>query len=901
MSHSLLSQVIRARHTPAIVASILDARSEPELPLKALGHSIKTVSLANIDISVPMNDPPSNIINISPLSHLPESESEATNHEYDISTEDLAKIIEQHDALYFQHVVRPNGRHFCFYLDAFKLLGALDTADVSSISDTGRKVVGEFHKVIDKWVVPGQMVDLICVTNFPRSEKPSAAEIIATEVAEKYDTEVQAITITGDFIPLMKPRSSGANHRTDTPEQLAFLDLPEPQPPSTIVIVDWGSVTGKNIRDSIRFAAARGATRILVVIFLSQLPSDEERFLTHIHKVLPRAKEAAECEVTVKFLARFPIQAYDGLNCPYCRQIERLNKEDAYYPSYLLQNYHEEAKQRLRPRTLHEVREVHQPSQTAGENYLLDEINPNKHVTVIAEMRSRLEAARNYTNARFLLYQFLLEMEGATEQGDVQAKLKRSCLFRLLAVEWTWLKHEPLSLSLFKQQISGLAKGLILDASCLISDRRDAIVVLRTASKERFTQYLPELFNALITESPLLDQLLYGAFTYLQREYVMRESLLPLVNGLEQCTQEVRKRLGSSVDTEVGQTINSLFLLGIYISDAINEDETSPVGAWRILKREWADRYNAHHPLADSVRSLFLSYVEDVLLDANQELPEIDWRGIRDKWNLVERHLIRILRWLNPLRSVFEGLDSCGILPLGEGEDLAQAGTSEGVTRISTLRTQLDLFANSPKSVRAFGEWEAFKKERDWFWTLLLNPGREENGVTAQASTLITILQGCPCDITSVMSSVLQEPARKRHPLSVKIDNYFEDGTMVFCHEIVLSGCLRELLYNVEKHTEKADAQPINVLISIEEEDSYIYVTVKNDGTIKPSGGLRQGLIRYKQALQAYGGDLNGSKFEPSWGKTLNESVEGDSSNNTPEATLWIYEAKIELYRWRTP
>jgi hypothetical protein len=892
---SLLSQVIRARRVPAIVVSVIDARSQFGSPLKALGHSIETVSLANIDVSVPANTNPKDVININPLSQLPEPAEEFAGVNYEISTRSLAQLLERHEALYFQHIVRPNGRHFCFYLDAFKLLGTLDTADATNVSDTGQRIILEFQKVIDEWLGEGASIDLICITNFPRSEKPSAAEVIASRLAKHYKAEVQAITITGEFIPLTSPRPivPKKSEPLERPEQLALLNMPESRPPQTILIVDWGSVTGKNIRDSIRFAAIKGVSRILTVVFLSQLPAGDEQFLTQIRKVCPHnaGPDTNECEVTVKFLARFPIQSYDSLTCPYCRQIERLNKEDASY-SGLLQDFHEEAKLRLRPRTLQEVREEQQASLIthATDGYILDNVNPSRHVTVLAEIRSQLEDARDSTKARYLFYESLLAMEKDIEQGDFEAKIRRSCLIRLLAVEWPWLKHEPLSLSIFKQQVSNLAVGLVLDTTCLEADRRDAVVVLRTASKERFAKHLPQLFRTLISETFLLSQLLYAAFTYLQREYLMPESLRSLVDGFEQCTQEVRERLGLSLDIEVGHTINSLFLLGLYVTDAFNEEEMDAVDAWRVLKRDWADRYNAHHPLADSIRSLFLSYFEDELYDVDQELPDIDWKGIRDKWSLVERHLIQIIRWLAPLRSVFEGLDSCGILPLGEGEQLAQAGTGEGVFRVSTLRTQLDLFANSPKSVRAYGEWETFKGARDWLWTLLLNPGRDEDGTAVEASTLITVLQGCPCDINSVVSSVLNEPARRKHPLSIQVANALDDSTKVFCHEIVLHGCLRELLLNVEKHTQKPVDQPINVIIVLEESNSNISIHITNDGFIKPSSGLRQGLIRFKQALQAYSGDLNGHEID--------NSTVIDARKFTTDEPTFVYRATVTLRKW---
>jgi hypothetical protein len=897
---NLLSQVIRARRTKAIVVSVVDGRLRGGEPLRALGHSIKTVSLAEMNMVASeaervTAEKEGTLINISPLSHLPEKyigqRSDATHGD-----RLLRDMIDEEDALYFNHIARPNGRHFCFYLDAFKLLGALDTADPTSISHKGMGLIRSISSSIDANISSKTSIDLICIPNFPRSEKPSAAEIIANELGSLYRADINAITPTGDLIPLIKHPLAGTRGQR-LPEQLELLGTSKPKTSrvfKNILIFDWGALTGKNLRDSIRFASKVGVENILAIIFLSHLPFEDEEFLTSIQGVESSNSHVTSengedrhrwTRVQVKFLRRFPLQSYDRLSCPYCRQIERLNNEEALFATDLLQDFLEEAKLRLRPRTLQEVREEHQRISEVGP----DNGDPDWHITEIAEIRTWLDKARDSTRVRHELYLKLCSTEVQSRRGDSLAKLWRKSLILLLALEWTWLKQEPLNFSLFKRQIADLALQQTLDESCSVDDRREAIVVLRTTSKERFAKHLPALFRALISSHELTPQLLYGAFTYLHRDYLMTESLRPLVESLSICAKEVREKVGLAVSLAVGRTINALHLFGTFVMRKADDGEVSSINAWRFLRNEWADRYDAHHPLADSIRGLFLGYIEDNVLDAAKDLPVFDWHGARRKWDLVERHIVQILSWIEPLQPVFEGLQECGFLTPADASNLALASTQDSLSRTLTLRTQLDMFANRPGSVRDYGQWEAFLKERTWFWDVFFNPGIHIKGEIVRPSALLTILKSCPCDLAQVLTSVLTELAiTEPQQFNISLRNSPDEPLWVFCHEDVMEACLRELLNNARRHSKKTEVEVLNLLISLDL-GSEIQLSVKNDGGPKRSIGMKRGLTRFRQVLRAYGGDLNGR---------LLDAAESGENSNGGEDISWFYEAVLTIPRW---
>lgn len=922
---ALISQVIRARTVPTLVVSIFDARRHNERgkPFHALGYQVEMVSLAQIDILIQESQSRSKPVNISPITHSPESEVSVRDDDerYEIKRDRLVEMIQKEDALYFDHIVRPNGRHFCFYLDPFKLLGALDTSDQADLSEIGNEVIHHFKRAIGEWLNPEEQIDCIYFPNLPLSERPSPTKLIlAKKLAETYRTQVLPVDFASQ-VNLPRPenhspgsRSRSQQWRASRSVQPLLFDLPDsedvptatdpysqPDPNSTVLIVDWGSVTGSAIRTSIRYAIARGARRIFAVIFLSQLPFGEEEFLTYLKRIGTRTRRNSEsqideCDVTVKFLASFPIQVYEAQLCPYCRQLNRLNEERRFFPSEMLSGFIKDAKKRLRPRYLDGVdgiRSQHRwgqgPDSIANQASAL--INPRSNVIQIAEFRTRLEKAKTWTSARWELYEELSEIERLIGNEDTTAKLRRGCLITLLAAEWLWLKQEPLSLIRFKRRIATLAVDVIKDRECSAQERLDAIVVLRTASKDAFAQTLPSLFDVVIEDeteseenkSSLVSQLLYSAFTYLQREYLVGASLKPLVDALTECASRMQDLLNHPNPVTVlriGRTVNALEQYGRFMLHS--EKETSAPDAWSQLKEILGRSYHVHHPVCVAFDALRFGTLEEEMEHPFIDPPEINWTAKRDSWEQkCEPFMIEtILPLLRPLREIFEGIDAKVMVGVNRAETLALVD-KRIFSDISTLSHLLGVFAGDPTAVQQPGLWKSFIQARDALWRLLVDPGELRRDDSRHGgSALVRVIQDCPTDVLAIAEDLANGAIREGN-VNISVKHNLISRSRAFCHSATLRETVSELLRNINEHVAMEESQKNNVLtppetssrsavqveIEVFDDNEKVYLQIKNGGTLRESDTPGRGLQSCAERLRPYAATIKilDTDLQPPW------------------------------------
>lgn len=910
---SLISQIVRTRTTPTLIATTFDARPDEARgkPLMVMGRPINVISIAEIDISVkhPARSPEPT--NISPITHEPEAGNGKRDYDYPITDKLLTRMIEQEDALYFDHIVR-HGRHFCFYLDPFKLLGALDTDDPYSLSEDGRQVVGKFEEEIDEWLSPGQKLSTIYFPNLPRSERPSPTKlIIGQKLAEKYGARLVPISSLSDIslpLPELLLKRRVFQYRSTRYDggllQPVLFDSLEEHPardsspasqetqdyPQRALIVDWGSITGTAIRGSIRYAAAKGADQILVLTLLSQLPFDEERFLASLTQIGSVVKNKGifstrNCEVRVRFLSRYPIQVYDPRLCPYCRQLDRLEEEERFYPSRLLADFIKEAKVRLRPRLIdgeEGIRDEHRrESRTKAKEDTPKLTDPDRNVVRIAGLRNQLETARTWTSARWDLYQELNRLTVPLSNDAYDLRVLRGCLVRLLAVEWLWLKQEPLSMIKFKKQISEIAINVIKDDGCSERERLDAIVVLRTASKDAFAQRFPDIFNALILDDKttakqtlsLISQLLYCAFTYLQRDYLMSGTLEPLVKALSKSASRVHELLGQpkqGIALRVGRTVNSLHQYGRFLVSSLNH-VTAP-DAWDKLKTQLGSKYHIHHPVPVALDSLRFGALEEDIENSLAVPPIINWDTKRKSWEnkCVPFIIVTILPLLTPLREVFEGLDANIIVGENRAETLAIV-ERKLFKDVATISHSLAVFASNPTAVQQPGLWKDFVQARDYIWHLLIDPGEiRPEGSRDGGSALVRLIQDCPTDILSATQEFTAGDLFKGK-LKISIENSLSsNNALAFCHADVLRETIAEMLRNVSRHVSNIPAKgykdsdglqissdalaaAIPVEIRLSDDDQHLFLSIKNGGFPIESQVRGRGLEMCSERLSPYG------------------------------------------------
>jgi hypothetical protein len=907
----LISQILRARKTPALIVTGFDARSEEMRgkPMSVMGRHIDVISIVDIDIWVKNPGRAPEPINISPITHEPEVAGGEPGSDYPISHDRLTQMIEEQNALYFDHIVRPNGRHLCFYLDPFRLLGALNTDDPYDLSENGRSLIREFEHAIDQWLSPEQTLDVIYFPNLPRSERPSATkQLIGKKLAERYGADLRGVSSLSE-ISLPEPNlPTGSrvfqyqSRRTSNDQQQILFDTSQSDSVlfdlessdeivakhQTVAIIDWGSVTGTGIRASIRYAAAKGASKIIAVALLSQLPFDEERFLASLTGVetvvnTEGAVEVRRCEVKVIFLARYPTQVYEPRLCPYCRQLGRLAEEERFLPTKLLADFIEEAKSLLRTRRIdgedgvrweHEQRRLHSTKATN-----LPGFSDTYQLTTMAALRNQIDMARRWTSERLRIHQELSKLEVSLNKEAYRLRMNRRCLVKLLAVEWLWLKREPLSMGKFKRQISRLAINVIKDRYCSQREKLEAIIVLRTASKDSFAQFVPEIFDTLVRDRKateegtltLVSLLLYCSFTYLQRDYLMAPALEPLVDALGTIASRVHELLGGpkqAIALRVGRTVNSLHQYGRFLLHSLTPLTAS--AAWRELQSQLGEKhYHTHHPAYGAFDALRFGPLEDDIEDSAKPLPRINWAAKRNGWITWCEPFITetLLPLLAPLREVFEGLDAT--LMVGPDAETLAIGTREIFENLSILSTALTVFSKNPNAVRQLDRWKRFVNARNIIWKLLIDPGDRRGSAREGGSALIRLLKNCPTDIVGLMEEVISENSFNSKLRVRLVKSLSPNNRFVFCHVDILRDGVLELLRNASRHvrgeSETEEQAPVNTIpdhksipveMVLSEEGEQLCLAMKNGGILVDSQVHGRGLKMFRERLSPYGASL---------------------------------------------
>jgi len=843
----LSGQIVRAKRVPQAAIAVVDARRHPSMPLEAMRHAMPVVSLTTACTVWPHTRPPQTIFNISPVDLDLEMLDKAFHRSYEISIKRLREMIAIDGGIYFAHVWRPNGRHFTFYLDASDLIGMGRAARDGQMSDSGKEILAAYITQADKWR-SGEAVDLVC---YPITERPSTAEFLSERLAEHLKAALCPISRAGESSHWRFPGRISIPSVGVKPD--LFTDAPNLLP-HRVLVIDWGAITGRSILAMIRLAAKTGAKHIGVIVFLSQLSEDDEELLQSLDSM--NVESSAEpVRVRIVFLSRLPIRPYDVQHCPYCRQLHRLLVEEKSLPQSLLQEFITEARSKLRPISLSQLKDpqVSGP-QTATPTDIFE----------MALLRDRLERAAVLTSERWDLY---LEIERAAsdyDHGPAELRNYARRLIRFLAVEWPWLKHEPLSLRKFRKALAQLTIAIAVHPESSESEQIDAVIVLRTASKEEFAYAVPKLFEAFLTRRMALSQLLYSTFTYLDRDYLFPEMLAPLVDALGKCSEPLIRH-GISADKlgGLGLTHKTLEHYGRYLLRT--SAAPTPSEAWRALRTDLDANYHVHHPVCMAADALRLKLLEPSIEDPSQPLPEVNWCLIRRGWEerCVPFVLERLLPLVGVIRSVIDGFDAKVILANPTDLDgLAELANGRVFSEAAIVSWCLLEFEQDPQSVRRPGKWRGFANARDRISRLLLNPGDVPS--RKGGSALIRLLMGCPADLRAVIpsqivGSLVGDPR-------LLIDWEIEDPSVpVFCHESTVIEVVTELLSNILKHC--LNVTKVRIVVGPAEDGTAVHVF--NDGQRKKhveNGRLTdiekmrnessRGLETCRERLQAYGARL---------------------------------------------
>ena len=881
-----LRQIRREGAEAVAVACVIDARQTRGKSLILHDMEVPIIRLTTLDlvVSEKTEEP---IANINPITRRVE-ESVSGPLTYDISRPALDDLIRENKALHFSHIGRPIGRHFTFYLNALPF-------GIPLISQTFDRVI---NGVLEEWnssnsqTLDSPQIELWHPAPEPKPSEPARHFAEMIKVQRKDVALIKTIHRESAYGRWVFPGTQGN-----------FVTHP------TVVVVDWGALTGTTVMQIMRLAAEAGARRILVCIFLSQLERDEEAFLRSIKmlrvkstsSVFPfeRAKSlpfenpdpVESCpEVIVKFLSGFPIEAYTRYECPVCQQLDRLSQEK--YPTTLLKNFainQEAVRLRLRDR-----KDLQDKDPKDFDN---NPISSDSLLSMVA-FRGILVEALTSTQSRVVVATRIRAMLADARSTEFPSSEILSFL-HFLSVESQWLRRPPLYFRDLRDTIAELALLVALNSRVPEGDRLNATIVLRTSNKSLFARKFSTLFRALSESESLLKQLLYDAFTYLTRPYHQTSTVFePLRDGLREVQTEIGDRRISLLGSDAGPISETIELLSMRAETELAKagvSQDTPPQSWSKLHNIFsAENYRGHDSVPKAINWMIPGYDSEVI---EQQITQIDidsseslhvdqsvvvWlQSLKETWEtctaFLDYTVLPRLAQLKPILISRDGRDALGektlrrLIPLID--ELAEFKSPVSESEFSRLVNRI---SRDPDGILSKEVWEKYKTDVSWYAQQIFRVEEKEGESiwgreNVTASPLIRFLLSGPASITAIIREIcvgLKHWFLLEHTLE-GIEDLPE--LKVYCTERLAKDVVTELFDNIQRHVDDK-LKSVTIGLELQCTDDTVTLTVRNDNTqLKTPPGI--GLDRLNKRLMPFKGSLKSDTRQTEPGYTYTVQV----------------------------
>ena len=859
-----IARVLRDGGNPSAVACLVDGRPTPE-PIELWGRDIPVFSAVHQDMRwhdqsspAPEIDPvtldpiyPREDAALWPAANKLVQPSDAAEPSGIAFAQSLEELILTKECFHFSHVGNPIGRHFTLFLDFSQLM-----------SDA--LVLEEFHAAIQGWLGQGPNANPHFELWFP----PASARGFAP---------------AHDFVHHLRRMFNPAPRLRPLPRGPALFQwrfsaaAPDPVTSLQVVVVDTGSISGNTVMHSLLLAAAAGAERILVCILAAQLPRGEEEFLSSVREMAngyrvtgqPQMPGLFQADISVKFLARIPIQAYLGGNeCPVCHQIDRVSHEPVHaeltqHARYLLERL--------------ELRQIGQIDIRKRETMGLfgATVKPSQ-LFDIASLRGLLSQAIGSTAARYMVRDHLVALDSEASADPSPEVL---AVVRLLAVEGFWLHKPPLYVKELRDLASNLAARLATFDQAADDDRAAAITLLRTASKRRFAENFSHIFEqvVMLPNRHLVLQLLYGAQTFINRPYTQTEAAMaPLLDAL----REVERRILQAelrTDADVKSLVTHLrsSAEGKHISHG--ERPLDAYEAWHHLNylfsrtlyfhhtQAWKDFARMYPPSREEFESWVKSSQESTEGPAFYWLKWLDtnWRGCQ---NFLES---KVLPYLPPLVPMLRIVDIPESLGEDDANNLAAIVDSFELEPNSLAESRLGHYIRHLIDTRdkpteaSLDTYTKLQAECKWLLDVIFKTGDPIANTGPEPSKLIRLLRSIPTDLRSAATT-----ARDAHSGTGKLiwqRWQVPEAIDVFCLPSVLTATLDQLFENIETHS--LDEATPRVDVSVNVHGTEATVLIQNDCTRSnyhdPTKGSRVSHADLQRRLAAFGATLIPAETPP--------------------------------------
>lgn len=472
---------IKAGRRVLAVACLVDARAVPYAEIQVLGEQIPLISLLHFSTECPAVP---DATPISPSLRWVETDDPA------IASRDQNKPIDplltqdSPVSIVFGHRPSHNGRHLTLTVDVNSLLG--DPRLIGFVRSHINRFFGDDDPKI------GTIPVWIPVDSRAQVSWKDVAVDLFKAAASKVSVEISFIT-----------RFAFAG---ETIFDQSRVGAERVRKARSLVIFDWGAITGTTIHQLVNVGAMLGADRILVLIASNQLSAHEIAFHNSIDGLgVKRLKKSTDLfasaefvysSVEVKFeqFSTTSLGRFAELDCPVCKQIIEIS--NLVSADSFLENYKVEEAIRLNKYALN-------PDGTQG---------TADRLLGIAIFRDLVDRSRLSTSLRKQVLDRLVEIAAF----DVSRRSHQSQAFpviELLYLESHWLKLPPLKYKVCRANLASICIKLIVAGDEAV--QAVCLSVLRRISKTEFVAQCANLFLKLPSRWIAQQTLLAGLHSYI--------------------------------------------------------------------------------------------------------------------------------------------------------------------------------------------------------------------------------------------------------------------------------------------------------------------------------------------------------------------------------------------------
>jgi hypothetical protein len=670
------------------------------------------------------------------------------------------------------HVARPLHRHFSAYLNA------------ASIVDTPSRL---------RDLIAGEMLGSILGSGGPDVVPPDF-RMFYVGSSRDYAAKLAGLVASrlNAHYPDREKLEPQEIPRAIAGQTYAFPDdLAEPPVDRDVILIDWGSFDATTILQMIRLAAEGGARRIVVLVLLSQMGRHEERALTMTRAVDDPARPGT-VPVEIRFVTSLSITPMLPGDCSLCELIGdmRANLRALSLP-YEVATHVAALADVLGPRSREDVLR-------SGLDVFGSPITTDDAFEFI-RLRGELLAARRDTGDADRLARGLAALE---VQGDGP---RIGALMRLLAAERRWLAQLPLSLTQCLDQVSRLAREVVLERQFHERLRLQALVVLAVSDPEELIASLFRIWRSALDYPVLIHQALYELWATLdtglrhsrKAQHLLRKNVVScMAVGLDEYS-----------DPHFGKTVQRLL---VRLRDRVEvtsdvEPPRTPMDAWAFLRANYLAELYRHTEAETAAINLLVLFDSPPV--GTEMLDDQTWDTAQLLWQQVSSFVgTRVLPAMSSLSEITTGRFARRFFTDHPGYGMPDLISAQVSASLRAVETKLhDLRGEKADSAPFRDAWQEVNDEVTRWYHAVLAPGTR----TAPEALLARFVDGCPTNL-----GVVLEDCAAGSSVEVSLESGDNLDTFVFCHSDLMRDALRHIFDLVRTGTaDSGDPVPPRVRV----------------------------------------------------------------------------------------